>query len=246
MGIVIADEASHPRPLVDGRFESLEHRIYSGFWASTRYGSSRPATQASLTRPNLHMHETGLVPSAKPSSEAHRRKPVRKNYYKEFPTTIQEFGRMVLTQSQAQSTHNYLSIGGSAITLMHSYPCNGVQLPPANHQALDGSEECLSPLLGSQSGLAESEGPQAQLECRESPKKLQKDKKNKEGPRQEGPLLHMEDSVVLLKVEMIVDELNKLIENRIVENEKKKQGIMLFDVDDKSPLAKEILSTTVL
>ncbi|OWM90164.1 hypothetical protein CDL15_Pgr006485 [Punica granatum] len=43
---------------------------------------------------------------------------------------------MVLTQSQAQSTHNYLSIGGSAITLMHSYPCNGVQLPPANHQAL--------------------------------------------------------------------------------------------------------------
>ncbi|PKI58750.1 hypothetical protein CRG98_020857 [Punica granatum] len=44
---------------------------------------------------------------------------------------------------------------------------------------------------------------------------------------------------------MTVEELNKLIENRIAENEKKKQGIVLFDVDNKRSIKKEILSTTV-
>ncbi|OWM65537.1 hypothetical protein CDL15_Pgr023807 [Punica granatum] len=54
------------------------------------------------------------------------------------------------------------------------------------------------------------------------------------------------ETIVSLKVEVKAEQLNKFIENRIAENEKKKQGIVLFDVDDKSPLAKEIPSTTVL
>ncbi|OWM75300.1 hypothetical protein CDL15_Pgr012260 [Punica granatum] len=92
---------------------------------------------------------------------------------------------------------------------------------------------------GSQISSVEREWPQAQFECKESPEKFHKDERNKGGKRLEGLSLCEGDSTVPLKVEMIVEELNKLIENQIAENEKKKkQGIVLFNMDDKSSLAK--------
>ncbi|PKI47130.1 hypothetical protein CRG98_032472 [Punica granatum] len=40
------------------------------------------------------------------------------------------------------------------------------------------------------------------------------------------------------------DDCNRIIQDRITEAEKKKQGIVLFKTDDKSPLSREILDTT--
>ncbi|OWM68586.1 hypothetical protein CDL15_Pgr023551 [Punica granatum] len=66
---------------------------------------------------------------------------------------------------------------------------------------------------GSQSSPVEREGPQAQSKCGELPEKFQKDKRKNGGLRLEGPSLRKGDSIVPLKVEMTVEEFNKLIEN---------------------------------
>ncbi|PKI42164.1 hypothetical protein CRG98_037445 [Punica granatum] len=137
--------------------------------------------------------------------------------------------------SPARNTQSDSSVGEEIGDTTPKFPL----VQEALRNALGGAQ-------GSRSGPSRREGRQAaRFECIESPENLGKAIKRKSDSGQAGQPLLVVDPAIPIKVEMTVEELNRIIHDRIVKAEKKKQGIVLLNKDDKSSMSRKILDITI-